>query len=244
MVGIVGFDSERRECVKYVDFRTGEPVGPRPEITIQAKPDDVTAPWKSAAYNVKLQHAVSAVYGYFLKSQVDNVLANGTTMSAIIQNNGVHATAEDLAGMLSAEGATFETSALSANTEYVFGVYAVNDEYVASSSYVVFTTDKMPQIGGDTRANMPGHYKASTTDVDGNTVTFPVTITTGVNDATTEEYSVANRLVALGFGPEDQFAYKSPADLIAAGTSVDDANKLYGPKWFIEFREEIGRAHV
>lgn len=238
VVGIVGFDSERRECVKYVDFRTGEPVGPRPEITIQAKAEDVTAPWKSAAYNVKLQHAVSAVYGYFLKSQVDNVLASGSTMSAIIKNNGVYANAEDLAGMLSAEGATFETSELSANTEYVFGVYAVNDEYVASSSYVVFTTDKMPQLGGETRANMPGHYTASTTDADGNTVTFPVTITTGVNDATTEEYSVANRLVALGFGPEDQFAYKSPADLIAAGTSVDDANKLYGPKWFIEFREE------
>lgn len=237
VVGIVGFDSERHECAKYVDFRTGEPVGPVPQITITAKSDAVTAPWKSAAYNVKIQNAVSAVYGFFLKRQVDNVLANGSTMSAIIQNNGMTASAEQLAGMLTAEGATFETSELEANTEYVFGVYAVNDEYVSAAEYVTFTTDMLPQIGGETRNNMPGHYTASTTDAGGNIVTFPVTIATGVDDATTAEYALANRLVALGFGPQSSFPYQSPADLVAAGKSAEDAAALYGPKWFIEFRD-------
>lgn len=238
VIGIVGFDSERHECVKYVDFRTGEPVGPKPQITIEAKPENVTAPWKSAAYNVKVQNAVSVNYGFFLKSQVDNVLANGSNMTAIIQNNGMPASAEDVAGMLTPNGVLFETSELSANTEYVFGVYAVNDEYVSASEYVTFTTDMLPLLGGETRNNMPGRYTASTTDVNGNTVTFPVTITTGVNDATNAEYSAANRLVALGFGPADQFPYQSPADLIAAGKTAEEAALQYGPKWFIEFRED------
>ena len=238
VIGIVGFDSELHECVKYVDFRTGEPVGPKPQITIEGRPDEITAPWKSASYNVKLQNAVSAVYGYFLKSQVDEVLANGAEMSAIIQNNGMPVSAEQLAAMLTSDGMTFETSDLSANTEYVFGIYAVNDEYVSSAEYVTFTTEPLPQLGGETRNNMPGHYTASTTDADGNTVTFPVTITTGVDDVTTAEYALANRLVALGFGPANQFAYQSPADLIAAGKTATEATALYGPKWFIEFRED------
>ena len=238
VVGIVGFDSERHECVKYIDFRTGEPVGPKPQIAIEAKPEEVTAPWKSAAYNVKIQNAVSAVYGYFLKSQIDEVLANGAEISAVIQNNGITASEEQLAEMLTSEGITFETSDLSANTQYIFGVYAINDEYVSTAEYVTFTTDMLPQIGGETRNNMPGRYTASTTDVNGNTVTFPVTITTGVDDATTAEYALANRLVALGFGPESQFPYTSLSDMIAAGHTAEEAADLYGPKWFIEFRED------
>lgn len=238
VIGIVGFDSERNECVKYIDFRTGEPVGPKPEITIAEDPEGITAPWKSAAYNVKIQNAVSAIYGYFPKAQVDNVLANGSTMSAIIQNNGAYATGDQIAAMLTSEGLTLEAAGLSANTEYVFGVYAVNDEYVSSSAYVTFTTEPLPQLGGEVRTNMPGHYTASTTDASGNTVTFPVTITTGVDDVTTADYALANRLVALGFGPASEFPYQSPSDLISAGKTSEEAIQLYGPKWFIEFRED------
>ncbi len=69
-------------------------------------------------------------------------------------------------------------------------------------------------------------------------MTFPVTITTGVDDATTAEYALANRLVALGFGPESQFPYTSLSDMIAAGHTAEEAADLYGPKWFIEFRED------
>ena len=57
---------------------------------------------------------------------------------------------------------------------------------------------------------MPGNYMARTTDENGDEVTFPVTITTGVNDATTASYASVNRLVALGFGPADKFPM-SPA---------------------------------
>ena len=166
------------------------------------------------------------------------MLANGAEISAVIQNNGITASEEQLAEMLTSEGITFETSDLSANTQYIFGVYAINDEYVSTAEYVTFTTDMLPQIGGETRNNMPGRYTASTTDVNGNTVTFPVTITTGVDDATTAEYALANRLVALGFGPESQFPYTSLSDMIAAGNTAEEAADLYGPKWFIEFRED------
>lgn len=238
VIGIVGFDSERHESVKYVDFRTGEPTGPKPQITIEASPDGITAPWKSAAYNVKVQNAVSVIYGIFLKSQVDNVLANGADMSSIIQNNGILASEDQLAVMLTQDGMIFDTSELSPNTEYIFGVYAVNDEYVSAAEYVTFTTDMLPQFGGDIRNNMPGHYTASTTDADGNTVTFPVTIATGVDDVTNADYALANRLVVLGFGPQSEFPYQSPADLIASGKTPEEATNLYGPKWFIEFRED------
>lgn len=238
VIGVVALDAEGHERMKCVDFRTGEPTGPRPEITITAMPGQVTAPWKSAAYNVKIANANSVRYGYFLKSQVDEVLANGTSMQAIIEANGTYATDENLAAMLSDEGLLLETSELAANTGYIFGVYAVNEEYVATSDYVIFTTDMLPLLGGETRTNMPGHYTASTADENGATVTFPVTIATGVDDATTDEYSAANRLVALGFGPAAEFPYKSPADLIASGVSAADAATQYGPHWFIEFRED------
>jgi hypothetical protein len=91
----------------------------------------------------------------------------------------------------------------------------------------------MPQVGGEVRKNMPGNYIASTTDENGNTVTFPVTITTGVNDATTAEYKSLNRLVALGFGPSDKYPYTGPESI-----TTGDANTAYGPKWFIEFTED------
>lgn len=238
VIGIVGFDSERRECVKYIDFRTGEPVGPKPEITISKASDGITAPWKSAAYNVKVKNAVSAIYGFFVKSQVDEVLSYGTSMSDIIKNNGMYATDDQFNGMISSDGVTFETSELQPNTQYVFGVYAVNDEYVSECKTVTFTTDMLPILGGEVRNNMPGHYTASTTDENGAIVTFPVTIKTGVNNATETEYFQANRLVSIGFGPASKFPYSSPADLISAGKSEAEANQLYGPKWFIEFRED------
>lgn len=238
VVGIVGFDSEGHERVKYIDFRTGEPTGPRPEITITEVPDQVTAPWKAAAYQVKVRNAREIHYGYFIKSQVDEVLANGTSLSKIIEANGTFARENELAGMLSADGALLENSALASNTTYLFGVWAINEEYVSNYSYVTFTTDPKPQFGGEVRNNMPGHYIASTTDDTGATVTFPVTIATGADDATSAEYAELNRLVALGFGPADQFPYKSPADLIAAGKSAQEAATQYGPHWFIEFRED------
>ena len=125
-------------------------------------------------------------------------------MSDIIKNNGMYATDDQFNGMISSDGVTFETSELQPNTQYVFGVYAVNDEYVSECKTVTFTTDMLPILGGEVRNNMPGHYTASTTDENGAIVTFPVTIKTGVNNATETEYFQANRLVSIGFGPGKQ----------------------------------------
>lgn len=238
VLGIVGFDAQNREKVMTINFVTGEPTGPAPTINITQTTPETAAPWKSAAFNVKLTNAVEVRYGFFLKSSIDNTLLGGASLSAIIQNNGMYASDDQLAGMLTNDGVTFETNDLQPSTEYVFGIYARNDEYVSACETINFTTDELPQIGGETRQNMPGKYMASTTDVNGNTVTFPVTITTGVNDATTADYSAKNRLVALGFGPADQFPYKSPEQLVSEGKSAEDANKLYGPKWFIGFTED------
>lgn len=232
-VGIIGFDAQGREKFKMIEFVTGMPTGPAPTLTVSEANPPVATPWNSAAYTVKATNAVEIIYGFWLKSQVDEVLARGTSMETLIASNGITCSDEQLNAILSSDGLTFETTGLTPETEYVFGIYARTNEYVSASESRVFTTDEMPQTGGAVRKNMPGNYIASTTDENGETVTFPVTITTGVNDATTAEYSAVNRLVALGFGPADKFPYKSPSE-----TDSDDPNKAYGPKWFIEFSDE------
>lgn len=232
-VGIIGFDAQGREKFKMVQFITGKPTGPAPTLTISDSNPPVATPWNSMAYIVKATNAVEVRYGYWLKSQVDNVLDRGTTMETLILSNGKQCSDDELSGILSPEGVTFETIDLLPETEYVFGVYARTNEYVAASDYRVFKTDEMPQIGGTVRKNMPGNYIATTTDENDEVVTFPVTITTGVNDVTTAEYSSINRLVALGFGPADKFPYKSPNEIAS-----ETPNTAYGPKWFIEFTDD------
>ncbi len=233
MVGIVGFDAEGREILKTIEFITGEPTGPAPTLTVvESTPSDGSS-WNSAAYNVKADNAVEIKYGFWLKSQVDEVLDRGSSMEDIIAANGNSCTADQVAAALSADGLTFEAGNLNPETEYLFGVYARTEEYVTAVEHRVFTTDGMPQVGGDVRKNMPGKYMARTTDENGDEVTFPVTITTGVNDATTASYASVNRLVALGFGPADKFPCLLPSEITA-----DDPDTAYGPKWFIEFTEE------
>lgn len=244
IVGLVGFDSENRECFKTVEFYTGAPTGTAPTLTVvEASPTTGTM-WNSKAYNVKAQNAVEVCYGYWKKSQIDDVLSNGTSMETIIQSNGLICSTDQMSAILSNEGLTFETNNLQPGTEYVFGVYARTVEYVGSSEYRIFTTDDMPQVGGDIRKNMPGNYIATTTigktpqewmedETPGAEISFPVTITTGVNDETTSDYASKNRLVCLGFGPSDKFPFKSPAE-----TSSNNPNNAYGPKWFIEFTED------
>ncbi len=233
IVGIVAFDAEGREHYKEIEFVTGEPTGPAPTLTVTETTPATTTMWNSKAYNVKATNAVEVRYGYWTKAQVDNVLNSGASMETIIQSNGNLVSGQQLAAILSDEGLTFETNDLQPETEYLFGIYARTDEYVTAVEYRVFTTEEMPQVGGEVRKNMPGNYIASTTDENGNTVTFPVTITTGVNDATTAEYKSLNRLVALGFGPSDKYPYTGPESI-----TTGDANTAYGPKWFIEFTED------
>jgi hypothetical protein len=65
-----------------------------------------------------------------------------------------------------------------------------------------FATVSLPQYDGNgVRAKLPGKYTATTKDLEGKTVTFSVTIATGVNEATEKAYHDMNRLVVLGFAP-------------------------------------------
>lgn len=237
-VGVIGYDSQRREKFVLYEFVTGEPTGPKPTVTIVDATPSVESPWSTKAFNVKVTNANSAIYGFFKKSQVDQVLSGGASMSDIVKNNGYNCGGTQIEQMLTADGAIFEVNTLEPETEYIFGIYAQNEEYVSACETVAFATEELPVIGGDKRKNMPGKYIASTTDEEGNTVTFPVTIATGADDATSAEYSALNRLVAFGFGPADQFPYQSPADLVSAGMDSETARASYGPKWFIEFKSE------
>lgn len=232
VLGIVGFDASLNEKVKLAYFTTGSPTGPVPTMTMEMVEHTSPAPWRNAAVNLKAQHAVSITGGFFLKHQVDELLARGSSLTSIVQNNGQPCSAEEVQQALSPEGLILQVDGLNPETEMMFAMVAVNEEYVSATEYITFTTAALPQLGGDVRANMPGKYIASTTDATGATVTFPVTIATGANDATTETYSKQNRLVCLGFGPADTFPYTSPEAL--GGT---DADLNYGPKWFIEFTD-------
>lgn len=235
VVGILAFDDNNREKLYLFDFRTTEPVGPVPEIEITQVETTSGATWKSAAVNVKVKNAVEIKTGFFPKAKVDEVLAGGATIDAIIANNSEYLDAAKASAALSAQGVTLEVDNLTPTTEYVFGCYAINDEYVGTCKTITFTTDEMPQVGGTKRTNMPGYYNATTKDNNGNTVTFPVVISAGFNDATKADYAGKNLLVAVGFGTTTP---TFPADLMAQGKTEEEANDQYGPKWFIEFPDD------
>lgn len=236
VVGIVGYDKEGREKFIRHDFITGEPTGPAPTITITEIEPSVVAPWSTKAFNVKVTNAVDVLYGFFIKSQIDQLLYNGTSLANIVRANGNSCSGSLLTQLYSSEGADFETSDLTPQTEYMFAVYARTDEYVTAVEYAVFTTEETPVVGGAVRRNMPGKYIATTTiDEDGTVATFPVTIATGYDALTTGLYAEQNRLVCFGFGPAAEYPFLSPADLINAGLDSDNAYSKYGPKWFIEF---------
>lgn len=86
---------------------------------------------------------------------------------------------------MSGEGLVIESDVLTPNTEYEFGVCATNEESVGVSVVKDFATVSLPQYDGNgVRAKLPGKYTATTKDLEGKTVTFSVTIATGVNEAT------------------------------------------------------------
>lgn len=233
ILGIVGFDKDLNEKVKTVYFTTGSPVGPKPEMEVTQTEHSTPAPWANAAVNIKAKNAVALTSGFFLKSAIDAKLAEGFSLLQLVQYNGVSSPAEEVQQALSPEGLTLEVKDLAPETEYIFAIVGTNEEYVSTVSSITFITEPMPQFGGEVRANMPGKYIASTTDATGAEVTFPVTISAGVNDATTSQYKNLNRLVCLGFGPADKFPFLSPEAIGGA-----DANANYGPKWFIEFTQD------
>lgn len=241
-VGIVGFDKDNREKLLLYDFRTSEPIGPLPELS--ATPESVETPWNKAAFRIKTTHTVSMVAGIFPRGSINEVLSRpgneSLTAGDVIANNGSSLTPEQVAAAMTAEGLLLESSDnLSQNTEYEFGIYAANEEGVGVSVVHDFTTATLPQYDGNgVRAKLPGKYTATTKDVTGQNVTFPVVIATGVNETTEKAYHDKNRLVVLGFAPSG-VEYASPETLLANGwaSSQDEADANYGPKWFIEFNK-------
>lgn len=239
-VCIMVFDEDMRELYIEKTFTTTEPIGPAPEISVEAT--EVTEPWNSASVILKLQHAVSAVAFVNTKEAVENVLnAPGNedvTMDMIIRNNGDPLTEQQLAMALSAEGCKVSFEQLQPKTEYVYAVQATNDEYVTTSYVFEFTTEAEPIIQSPLFAKLKGEYTAVLQNIKGEEFTFDVTITDGVNDATREEYAASNLLVCLGFDPSG-VEYHSPQDLLDKGWATDEetANKNYGPKWFLEIDE-------
>ncbi len=232
VVGVVGFDAENGEVFKQFEFNTTEPVGPKPTIQLtQVAPSD-SSPWKSAAVNMKIDNTIEARGGFFLKKSLEDAIANGNTLDVVVWNNGIVLTSEELNAALSENGYLYEITDLEPDTEYVFGMSAMNDEYVTVTDTLIFKTELLPGLLGP-YYHLLGDYTASTTDADGNTVTFPVTIASGVNAETISEYTEMNRFVCLGFGPADQFPYTSPE-----AVGGDNANEDFGPRWFLEFREE------
>ena len=237
-VGIVGFDEQRREKVILRQFSTTEPTGPKPEVEVTQNPTEM--PWSSASFTIRAKNTSSGYLCLALKSDYDQLLSQGSTLDKIIINNGQAFSTDEVSEIVSEKGLIREAADLSASTEYTLGIYVANPEGVGVSKRIDFTTDKIPPFGGEVRANMPGKYTATTKDDRGQTVTFPVTIATGVNEATEAEYAGKNRLVALGFAFPDQYPYTSPEEMLANGTANDEneANLNYGPKWFIEFHQD------
>lgn len=237
-VGIVGFDKDMREKFLLYDFTTGEPTGPLPE------PVTVETPWNKAAFKIKTTYTVSMVAGVFPRGSIEDVLSRpgneALTAGDVIAANGTSLTPEQVAAAMSGEGLVIESDVLTPNTEYEFGVCATNEESVGVSVVKDFATVSLPQYDGNgVRAKLPGKYTATTKDLEGKTVTFSVTIATGVNEATEKAYHDMNRLVVLGFAPCG-VEYADPEKLLANGwvANEEEANAGYGPKWFIEFNSD------
>ena len=208
-VGIVGFDKDMREKFLLYDFTTGEPTGPLPELT--AEPVTVETPWNKAAFKIKTTYTVSMVAGVFPRGSIEDVLSRPGNEAL---------TAGDV---------------IAAN-----GTSLTPEQVAAAMSGEDFATVSLPQYDGNgVRAKLPGKYTATTKDLEGKTVTFSVTIATGVNEATEKAYHDMNRLVVLGFAPCG-VEYADPEKLLANGwvANEEEANAGYGPKWFIEFNSD------
>ena len=233
--GVVGFDADGREFFKLFNFTTKEPSGPKPEIILEEV--ETQSPWSEISVNVKVKNTASIYACLAKKEDFDYLLNQGSSLTDIIKNNGQMLGNDVLTGALSESGAVITSEKLEAETDYSFGICAINEEGIDISERIDIRTTDVPQAGGEIRANMPGEYTATTKNENGETVTFPVTIAKGVNKETEAEYAKANRLVVLGFGNNPDFSYMSPEQIIEKGlaSNAEEANQNYGPKWFIEF---------
>ena len=237
-VGIVAFDEQMREQVLLYDFTTTDPVLPLPEFDIEVIKTDT--PWNSVKINVNITNsAIEAKAFVTTRNKYEAVLAQpDVTMEMIIYNNGIVFYESELYAALHG-GHTFSYTNLQAQTDYVFGIMATNEESMSNYQIYDFATETAPVVDNQWKEVLPGEYTATGTDVNGNLVSFDITIAKGVNEATTQLYQSQNRLVCLGFEPSG-VEYHSPEQLLANGWAAneEEANTNYGPKFYIEFNQD------
>ena len=236
IAGVIGFDQQSGMTQVMFEFTTAEPSGPKPIITITDQ--DVPDPYNSKAFQLLLQNTISGTIDLHTKAQYDDVLSRpDVQLKDVVRNNGTYMEKDQLNTALSEHGLKILFENLKPETEYVFGVYAENEESVSVVDTVQFTTDKTPNAGQELRQKLLGKYTAKINTYRGGVRTFPVEIKKGVNAATEAEYESKNRLVCLGLGL-DNYPIMSPETLMEDGQSEEEANLNYGPKWFIEFQPD------
>lgn len=229
---VIAFDSEQRELLKVVPFTSGNPTGPAPEIYMSLA--DNESPWSSATVNVRVENTVEMRGGIWAKSTFDAVVNNGYDINTVVYNNGSLFDDSILSAAMSENGTQLQLTELSPVTEYVFGLWAKNEEYVSYCDTLQFRTASVPPVSTDLYDVLQGRYTFMNTDTKNEMHQMEVTIADGVNDATRAAYKERNMLVILGF--PCGMDYKSPEDLLASGEAAteEEANANYGPKWFIE----------
>lgn len=236
-VGVVGFDAQNREKVVFATFTTTPPTGPAP--TIVPEPQQVAEPWHEVALNLKVEHAVSVWVCLNTKAEYDKVLQQpgfSGTMGDIIKNNGILLTPEQLA-QAKAGGVLCQSDALTPNTEYIYGFYAVNEEQVTTTETYEFRTGAAPAV--DLRMQLVGDYQAEIYDGFEVRNLFGVSVSEGPSEALKSDYASKNQLAILGFEP-CQVDYHSPQDLLDKGwaASEQEANTNYGPKIILEVNQD------
>ncbi len=158
------------------------------------------------------------------------------------------ATLPDAAGILKdgasvsiSEAQTIKLSGLEGNTEYIVAAAASHGETLSDVKQLAIKTvtggisNELKALVGEWTASMKmrtttadGYVTANTTDV-----TFPVTITTGVNDWTNDWYAINNVLMCKGF--MDMSDYSIDYLMNNKGFSELEASLYCGPKWFITY---------
>lgn len=198
--------------------------------------------YNSIFYDVRTRHANRVLSLVLPSSEVTARIEAGETYEQIAQE-GLPLDEQQLAACNTLDGLQGVVSAgKEPETSYTVVVYAEYEGGEAQSmARTVVTRVKPPE----TFIALRGMWSASMQvkrDVDGEseTITFPVEITQGVDDATEASYLSKYRIACLGFG---EIEYYSPADLKSNkggrfgnywNGGSGDASNDYGPKWFLE----------
>ena len=193
-------------------------------------------------YDVRARHANRVLSLVLPSSEVTARVEAGETYQQIAQE-GVPFDEQQLAACNTLDGLDgLASTGKEPETSYTVVVCAeYADGGVESQARTVMTRVKPPE----TFIALQGMWSASLQvrrgeDGESETITFPVEITQGVDDATEAAYLSKYRVACLGFGKID---YYSPADLRSNKDNrfgnywnggSGDASNDYGPKWFLE----------